>query len=196
MQGATALQTLVPLVATPVAEVFGRWHEFYALLGAASGTLVGLLFVAATVGAGVFTPTRSAPVRVFLSSSVIHFSTILVVCLVVLVPVLNWESLGIAIVVCGLFGICYYVMAWRDMVRDGLSKRIDLEDRIWYTMLPVAGYTFESASGVAITLRIPVGCEALALSMGMLLIVGIHNAWDITVWSMTRRPDTPTPPPE
>jgi hypothetical protein len=63
-------------------------------------------------------------------------------------------------------------------------------------MLPVAGYTFESASGVAITLRIPVGCEALALSMGMLLIVGIHNAWDITVWSMTRRPDTPTPPPE
>ena len=101
-----------------------------------------------------------------------------------------------AIAVCGLFGIGYYALAWRDMVRDGLSKLIDLEDRVWYTMLPVALYAFETASGIAIALRIPLGCEALALSMGMLLIVGIHNAWDITVWSMTRRRETPTRPPE
>jgi hypothetical protein len=180
--------------APPLAEALGRWHEFYALLGTASGTLVGLLFVAATVGSGVFSTARSAPIRVFLSSSVIHFSTILVACLVVLVPVLDWEWLGVTIAVCGLFGIGYYVMTWRDMVRDGLSKAIDLEDRIWYTMLPLVGYAFESASGVTLALRITLGCEALALSMGMLLIVGIHNAWDITVWSMMRRGNTPPPP--
>jgi hypothetical protein len=32
-----------------------------------------------------------------------------------------------------------------------------------------------------------VGCMALALSLGLLLVVGIHNAWDITLWSITRR---------
>jgi len=31
------------------------------------------------------------------------------------------------------------------------------------------------------------GGIGLAVAMAILLIVGIHNAWDITIWSMTRR---------
>jgi hypothetical protein len=34
--------------------------------------------------------------------------------------------------------------------------------------------------------RLDLGCEALALSILVLLVIGIHNAWDITVWSITR----------
>jgi hypothetical protein len=30
---------------------------------------------------------------------------------------------------------------------------------------------------------------ALALSLVLLLVIGIHNAWDITLWSITRRRD-------
>jgi hypothetical protein len=46
----------------------------YALLGTAAGTLVGLLFVAATVATGIFPTDRPAPLRVFLSATVVHFS--------------------------------------------------------------------------------------------------------------------------
>jgi hypothetical protein len=67
-------------------DALGRWHEFYMLLGTASATLVGLLFVAATVGSGVFSAERRAPLRVFVSASVVHFSGILAVCLIVLAP--------------------------------------------------------------------------------------------------------------
>ncbi len=169
-----------------LAEALARWHDFYMLLGTAAATLVGLLFVAASVGARVFTGARRAAQRVFLSASVIHFSLILVVCLVLLVPVQNWESLGAMVAACGVFGVGYYSLAWRDTVRDGLSKRIDLEDRIWYAVLPVVGYLCETGAGVLLALELPLGCEALAASMGMLLVVGIHNAWDITVWSVTR----------
>ena len=38
-------------------DALAHWHEFYTLLGTASATMVGLLFVAATVGSGVFTPS-------------------------------------------------------------------------------------------------------------------------------------------
>jgi hypothetical protein len=31
------------------------------------------------------------------------------------------------------------------------------------------------------------GFRMLALSWGMLLVIGLHNAWDITVWAITRR---------
>jgi hypothetical protein len=167
-------------------EALAHWHDFYMLLGTASATLVGLLFVAATVGSGVFTSTRRAAVRVFLSATVIHFSTILVACLVVLAPTQSWSSLGLMIAGCGIFGVAYYGLAWRDTVRDGLIKSIDLEDRIWYAVLPAFGYVCETASGAMLALRSGLGCAALASSMGMLLVVGIHNAWDITVWTITR----------
>ena len=159
------------------------------LLGTASGTMIGLLFVAATVGSNAFTSGRRAALRVFLSASVIHFSTILVTCAIVFVPVLNSEALGVMIAACGIFGLGYYGLTWRDMVRDGLSRRIDLEDRIWYVMAPVVGYLIETGAGAALASRRDLGCEVLALSVGVLLVVGIHNAWDITVWSITRRPD-------
>ena len=171
---------------TPLAAALAHWHEFYMLLGTASATMVGLLFVAATISSDVFTSGRRAALRVFLSASVIHFSTILVACAIVLVPVMNWEALGVMITGCGIFGLGYYGLTWRDMVRDGLSKQIDLEDRTWYAVLPVIGYLLETGAGVMLASRLDLGCEALALSILVLLVIGIHNAWDITVWSITR----------
>jgi hypothetical protein len=163
------------------------WHEFYTLLGTASATMVGLLFVAATVGSGVFTSGRRAPLRVFLSASVVNFSLVLATCLIVLAPVRGWVSLGIMIVSSGMFGLVHSCLALRDTLHDGLFASIDLEDRVWYIILPVVGYVFVAASGVTLALRLDQGCAALALSTVMLMAVGIHNAWDITVWSMTRR---------
>jgi hypothetical protein len=171
----------------PLADALARWHEFYALLGTASATLVGLLFVAATLGSGVFSSDRRAASRVFLSASVVHFSGVLAVCLIVLVPLRSWVLFGTLIVACGIFGLGYYCLTWRETIRDGLSKRIDLEDRIWYLVLPVAGYLCEAGSGVALIGGLDPGCNGLALSAGMLLVVGIHNAWDITLWAITRR---------
>jgi hypothetical protein len=178
MSGATAI---------PLADALGHWNEFYSLLGTASATLVGLLFVAASVGANVFSGDRRAPLRVFLSASVVNFSCVLAVCLIVLSPIDSWLRLGVLIVVCGLVGLTHTGLALRDTISDGLIAKIDLEDRTWYLVMPMIGYLFEAASGAALALRLEQGCAALALSMGLLLLVGIHNAWDITVWSITRR---------
>ncbi len=173
----------------PLADALGRWHDFYMLLGTASATLVGLLFVAATVGSGVFSSARRGASRMFLSASVIHFSSLLITCLIIMAPDQNWISLGVTVMACGSFGLAYYGLTWRDTVRDGLSKSIDWDDRIWYAVLPVLCYLFETASGVALALRWDLGCMALAVSLSLLLVIGIHNAWDITLWTITRRRD-------
>ncbi|HUD61564.1 MAG TPA: hypothetical protein VMQ99_18835 [Acetobacteraceae bacterium] len=171
----------------PLTDALGSWHDFYALLGTASATMVGLLFVAVSVGSGAFSRDRRAPLRVFVSASVVHFSSVLAVSLIVLAPVGSWTLLGVLILGCSIFGLGYSGFAWRDMVRDGLSKQIELDDRVWYVVFPVVGYLFEAASGIALTLRSDLGCAALATAAGMLLGIGIHNAWDITVWAVTRR---------
>lgn len=178
MQGANAM---------PLTEALGHWHDFYALAGEASATMVGLLFVAASVSSGVFSASRRAAQRVFLSASVVNFSSVLAACLVVMSPLGNGMFLGAAIVACALFGLSHSGLAMRDTLRDGLIAKIDLEDRTWYLIMPIVGYVMEASSGVILALRWDEGCAALALSMGLLLLVGIHNAWDITIWSITRR---------
>jgi hypothetical protein len=40
---------------------------------------------------------------------------------------------------------------------------------------------------VALILRLEFGCAALEVAMAILLLAAIHNAWDITIWSVTRR---------
>jgi hypothetical protein len=171
----------------PLEVALGPWHEFYVLLGTASATMIGLLFVAATVGSGVFSTGQPAALRVFLSASVVNFSNILASSLLVLAPMKSWIVLGALIAGCGMFGLVHSGLAWRDSLRGGLSASIDLEDRVWYVALPILGYLLVAGSGATLGLQLGLGCTALAVSTGMLLLVGLHNAWDITVWIITRR---------
>jgi hypothetical protein len=171
----------------PPVEALDAWHPFFALLGSASATMVGLLFVAVSVGTGVFSVDRPAPLRVFLSASVVHFASVLVACLVMTAPVLDWPLLGLMILGCGGFGLIYSSIALRDTVRDGMVARIDLEDRTWYIALPILSYLCESASGIALAMHFRPAVTSLALSIGALLVIAIHNAWDITIWTTMKK---------
>jgi hypothetical protein len=45
----------------------------------------------------------------------------------------------------------------------------------------------EAAVGIALASGLALGLPALAATLGLLMLTGIHNAWDITVWSIGRR---------
>ncbi len=173
----------------PLENVIAPWHEFYSLLGTASATMVALLFVTASIATGVFTHGRRAPLRVFLSATIVHFSSVLAASLIILAPIESRFLLVALLLACGIFGLLYSVLTWRDSVRDGLSASIDLEDRTWYVLLPIASYLLEIGAGGLMLWRTRDGTVGLTVAMSMLLIIGIHNAWDITVWTITRRRD-------
>ena len=113
-----------------MSETLAAWRDFYELLGTASATMIGLLFVAASVGSGVFSSDRLAPLRMFLTASVIHFSSILAISLFALTPLRSQTLFGALVIAGGLFGLAYYAITGHDSIRDGLYKRIDLEDRL------------------------------------------------------------------
>ncbi len=70
------------------------WHDVFMLFGEASATMVGLLFVAASVGSGVFTKDKQDALRALLSPSVVHFSCILAACLIAVSPLKGRILLG------------------------------------------------------------------------------------------------------
>lgn len=162
-----------------------EWHEFYTLTGTAGATLVGLMFVAASVGSNNW--SRRAALRVFLSATVVHFSSVLCVSLCVLAPLPGVLVLGCLVAAIGCIGMIYCGFVVLDSVRDGLAKNIDWDDQIWYAGLPIIGYLVLSGSGVAEALQIEYAELVLTGAIVLLLIAGIRNAWDITIWAVTRQ---------
>ena len=167
--------------------IFGAWHDFYILIGTASATLVGLTFVAASVGTGIFTRERQVGLHTFLSPTVVAFSVVLAASLIGVLPVFNWGVPGFLLVGIGLLGVSYSLLVWRRMVRGGITKSIDIEDRVWYIVVPAVAYCILAVSGVVLSIKTEAACMLLALGVCLLLLAGIRNAWDMTTWIVMRR---------
>src|SRR5271168_1391950 len=101
----------------PLVEWLEHWHDFYVLIGSAAATLVGLMFVTASIGTGVFTRENQAGIRSFLSPTVVHFSAILIVCLIEIAPDETWQSVAVLLIAIGGVGLGYCGSIWRRLIR-------------------------------------------------------------------------------
>ncbi|HEY8288567.1 MAG TPA: hypothetical protein VIG49_04800 [Acetobacteraceae bacterium] len=172
-----------------MADQLHEWHDFYLLIGTAAATLIGLTFVAASVGAGAtFDAKRAANWQSFLTPTVLHFSAVLIACLIALAPV--GASLGVLLLALGIVGVVWGSRHWVGMRRRGLTQQIDLADRLLYLRLPIVGYLLLAAAAVVLLVHKESGLIVLALALVLLLLLGIRNAWDMTVWIVVRRPDS------
>lgn len=171
----------------PLSQILVQWHEFYSIIGEASATLVALIFVAASIGAEVFTSKHQAGTRSFLSPTVVHFTTVLVICLLASIPNETWDVLGALLGGVGAIGLVYTGWVWRRMLKHGFVASIDTVDRLWYALLPIPAHLLVIAAGAGLLRRSGRSLDILASALILLLLIGIRNAWDMTVWVMDRR---------
>ncbi len=169
-----------------MADRLHAWHDFYILIGTASATLIGLMFVAASVGARCFDAEREAPLRAFLTPTVVHFGAILVTCLMGTVPSQTRSSLCALVLAGGLVGMGFTTRVWMNMHRQGITKTIDLADLFCYLFLPALSYLMMTGFGIVLSIRPNLGLELLATTLVVLLLLGIRNAWDMTLWIVVR----------
>lgn len=162
------------------------WHDFAILIGTAFATLIGLLFVAASVGTSVFSPERQYALRVFLSPSVVHFSAGLAIALIVVAPLPSALVVSVLVMATALFGVSYAgVTIWR-MVHHHLIENLDVADRLWYGIIPAITYVVMIAAGITLFREQDAGVPLLAATLVLLLVAGVRNAWDITTWVVLR----------
>ena len=161
-----------------------RWHEFYALLGTAAAALVALLFVAVSVGAIAMTRERASGTRTFISPVVFHYSNVLFLSLVALIPEQTPRLLGAIIGVAAFGSLIYSIVI---LVRVFRSDMADLADRLAYGSMPVLVY----AVGLIVSWLLLHGHDEAGLNLlagaALLLLLGnIRNAWDLMI-SLARR---------
>jgi hypothetical protein len=172
------------------------WRDFYMLVGAASATLVGLMFVAASIGASLFNDKYLGPMRAFITPTVVHFASVLFACILLTMPGHGSLSLGGLLGLGALAGLIYCgrVLA---LILKKFRASLDWEDRAFYALIPGFGYLLFLAAATMELWRQPAGANALiAAAIMVLLAAGLRNAWDMMVWISVHAPVGPSSPSE
>ena len=165
-------------------EALKEWHDFYILVGTAGATLLGLLFVAVSLGAGYLTEERQSATRTFMSPVVVHFTSIFFLSAVALFPSHQVKFLAALVGATALIGAIISTYITIQVVRTDLTNYI--QDYLAYGLLPGVGYLVLLVAAVSIYLEKDFGLNALAGALLLLAIANIRNAWDLTL-TMVRR---------
>jgi hypothetical protein len=162
-------------------QLLNGWSNFFELTGAASATLVGLLFVVVTLNTALTASRKLDIARASMTPALYNFTDVLLQSMVVLVPwQSNWPG-GVIIILLGIWGLIYRVN--RVIVRRKLQLRAiqGLVDRIFHNMVPVAASVIALAGGMGLISGKPFAPYAIAASSALLLVSGIYRTWGETL---------------
>jgi hypothetical protein len=117
---------------------------------------------------------------------VTHLSVVLFGAMFVMVPGLGWTWLGAIVGVAGIAGL---VNSVRIVSAFHQHDGTDRSDWFWYAAFPPVGYAILLASAATAFRGAALSVDLLAISLGVLLLSGIRNAWDMIVFLVTRPRD-------
>jgi hypothetical protein len=170
-----------------LSQTLHDWQTFYFLVGGAAAGLVGLTFVAITVGSGSINKQDLTGLRTFINPSLIHFIYVLVTASVVVMPTVTRMQLGILLVLAGLVSSGRALGALPVMWRGYKRHMVDMHDWAWYFLAPLASYLMFVATGTGLLLGTDQALNGLAWASILLLIAGIRNTWDMVLWFMLKK---------
>ncbi len=172
------------------------WENFYVIVGSSAAALTGLTFIVITIsadrndrGSSDSAARRLAGLRAFISPTVAHFTASLWISAVLNVPGQTGLSLRVCLMAAGLIGVVYCCRVIYWMVRTFTDSQYTpfLEDWLWNAILPMLAYV----SLVGASWSLPQHPAPSLFVVGgvalLLLLIGIHNAWDVVTWITTER---------
>jgi len=163
-------------------DLLRAWRDFYVVTATAGASLIGAMFVVASVGVGVLTRERIAGTHAYLTSTVVHMGVVVLASLLTMVPSLEWASFGGVLLLGGIVGFLYEA-ATASAVR---RFRADWTDSLWYAAIPLIVYVGFVAAGIMGMAGRVRTLDVLAVAVVLLLICGVRNAWDMILMIVTR----------
>jgi len=155
-----------------------EWQNFYVIVGSSAGALIGLQFVVIALVANMpRTQDLAQAGAAFSTPTIVHFSTVLVVAALMCAPWHGFVSMIVLWGVAGLAGVVYSAMITRSMRRQSAYKP-EFEDWLFHAALPIAAYAVLIASALVAWSQPGASLFFVAAATLLLLLIGIHNAWD------------------
>jgi hypothetical protein len=170
-------------------KMFRDWEDFYLIIGSGAGALIAVMFVVATLMAGLESRTVSRGARVFFTPIVFHFAMVLVVSAIAVVPELSPRAVGVIVALCALVGLVYSAATTIRVFQPSPDNPPHWSDKYFYGLLPAAVYLGLACAAGAVW-RSPGGAAyAIGALMLVLLLIGIRDAWDLGTYLLQRERD-------
>jgi hypothetical protein len=171
--------------------MFEGWDSFYLLVGSASGALIGLLFVVVTLTTNLDRSTASRGTSLYMSPTVFHFAMIVVVSAVGVAPRVGAQAAGAVIGGCALLGLTYATVVGARLRLGRAPEPAHWSDFWCYGVAPAAIYLGLLASAASIWTAPDFAPDWIAVTLVVLLLTCIRNAWDLVTYLAPRASDPP-----
>ena len=158
------------------------WSGFFAVTASSAAALTGLMFVVITLVMSIERVRRSPEgISAFSTPTVVHFGAALIFSAVLIAP---WHRLAFPALIVGggsLYELVYLLrVALR--ARRVTSYTPDIDDFVWYTVLPIVAYCAILAGAIGLALHVRPALFAVSGGVLLLIFIGIRNAWDVVTF--------------
>jgi hypothetical protein len=156
---------------------FPNWESFYVIVGSSAGALTGLQFVVMALISDSRRNPTSATISTFGTPTIVHFCAVLILSAILSAP---WPSLtGPAWLLgaAGVLGLVYVGIITARATRQKEYKPV-MEDWIFHNILPGIAYALLFGGSILMMSWTTVALFMIGTMAVILLLVGIHNAWD------------------
>jgi hypothetical protein len=163
-------------------SLLAGWDNFFVIAGGAAGGLTGLTFVVITLAADAHR-VKPVAVRAFVTPTIVHFGGVLALAAYLSMPRHTPVSLSLGLGVMGLVGLIYIGTIAAGIHRLKGAYTPVMEDWLWNVVLPALCFAVLLGIAFLFSTRPKECLYGVAAVIMLLMIVGIHNAWDIAVWN-------------
>lgn len=171
-----------------LSETIHSWQNFYFMTGGAAATLIGLIFVAVSLGSNLVSEETQVAIDVYVTPILFYFISVLILACLMLVPAyapLVFESLMLLFGLIGLGRVSGIVL---QMIRKAGDMPISFGHWLWHALLPGLSYgLIAGTAGWMLVDGLTVPFVGFALATGILLISGIWRTWELVLWIAHQR---------
>lgn len=170
-------------------------ESFYVITGSSGAALTGLMFVVIALAADRIPPQRQRPeaMSIYSTPTLVHFGVVLLIAAMMTIPHQTMLTLSLGLGLSAAVGVGYTAINMVRMRRLDLYEAV-LDDWIWHAILPFTAYL---SLALASMIAAAAGETAFFIVAGvvlLLLFIGIHNAWDVALYTTLYRTTSEPPP--
>jgi hypothetical protein len=167
---------------TPLLDVLRSWHDFFLLVGGASATLLGLVFVSLTLVIELPVLPDDHDRRLFATPILVHFAYAIVIAAVCLAPWQRQQSFGVVITLIGAVTLRKSVIIVVELARRHTQTPVSVENWIHIGLAPFAVALVLVAGGVLLIMGDLRGVMAVATGAFTLDVIALFSAWSLFLW--------------
>jgi hypothetical protein len=171
------------------------WDNFLVIAGSSAAALTGLTFIVITLSAQ---GGRTNPhgLQIFITPTIVHFTVVLGFSAYLSMPHHTLVSVTASLAAAGILGLFYVATIVVGFGRLTVNYVPVHEDWIWNAILPAIAYGTLLVAAFTIWHMPHPSLYAMGAVLVLLMLIGIHNAWDIAVWNSTRPDPTAAKAPD